>query len=67
MSRSATEETERTPLISDPHGGDEEELRTPLPWRPLIVLLLLAAVQPLAYEIVFPFISTNKSGAVVFL
>ena len=29
----------------------------PLPWRPIIVLLLLNGVQPLAYELVFPFIS----------
>lgn len=58
MSQSATEDTERTPLIGDLH--DEEEAPKPLPWRPLSVLLLLAAVQPLAYEIVFPFISTNN-------
>lgn len=30
---------------------------TPIPWRPVLVLLILTAVQPLAYELVFPFVS----------
>lgn len=28
-----------------------------LPWRQVIVILMLTAVQPLAFELVFPFIS----------
>ena len=30
---------------------------TPLPWRVLSALLLLTAVQPLAFEIIFPFVN----------
>ena len=30
---------------------------TPVPWRAVIVIFMLNAVQPLAYELVFPFIS----------
>ena len=30
---------------------------TPLPWRGLSALLLLTAVQPLALEIIFPFVN----------
>ena len=30
---------------------------TPLPWRVLCVLLLLMAVQSLAFEIIFPFVN----------
>lgn len=58
MSRSAIGDTEQTPLINDLHDSEEEEPK-PLPWRPIIVLLLLTAAQPLAYEIIFPFISTK--------
>lgn len=29
----------------------------PFPWRPVLVVLCLNAVQPLAYELIFPFIS----------
>jgi len=30
---------------------------TPLPWRPVLVLLFITAMQPLALEVVFPFVS----------
>ncbi|KAF8590893.1 MFS general substrate transporter [Ramaria rubella] len=30
---------------------------TPLPWRVLFVVLMLIAVQPLAFEIIFPFVN----------
>lgn len=30
---------------------------TSLPWKPLIVLQMLTAVQPLAFELVFPFVN----------
>ena len=30
---------------------------TPLPWRGLFTLLLLTAVAPLAFEIIFPFVN----------
>ena len=32
---------------------------TPVPWRPVLVLLMLNAVQPLAFELVFPFVSES--------
>jgi hypothetical protein len=49
-------DTESTPLLASVGGFDEPKSK-PLPWRPIIVLLLLNAVQPLAYEVIFPFIS----------
>ncbi|KAF8305973.1 MFS general substrate transporter [Clavulina sp. PMI_390] len=67
----AAQDTERTPLID--HGVVESQATpgstsmptknlasqssSPNNWRPIIVLLLLNAVQPLAYELVFPFIN----------
>ncbi|KAF8321239.1 MFS general substrate transporter [Clavulina sp. PMI_390] len=68
----ATHETERTSLIAHstnnylnaqsdyeaanaaPKGVSDPLSRN---WRPIVVLLLLNAVQPLAYELVFPFIN----------
>ena len=44
-----TTTTESSALVS---GG-----ATPLPWRVLSTLLLLKAVQPLAFEIIFPFVN----------
>ena len=44
-----TTTTESSALVS---GG-----ATPLPWRVLLALLLLKAVQPLAFEIIFPFVN----------
>ena len=49
-------DTERTPLLAN-FGDFDEPKPKPLPWRPIIVLLLLNSVQPLAYEVIFPFIS----------
>ena len=31
---------------------------TPLPWGKISILLMLNAVQPMAFEIIFPFVST---------
>ena len=44
-----TTTTDSSALVS---GG-----ATPLPWRVLSTLLLLKAVQPLAFEIIFPFVN----------
>ena len=44
-----TTPTEPSTLVS---GGP-----TPLPWRGLSTLLLLTAVAPLAFEIIFPFVN----------
>ena len=55
-------DTERTPLLVNSVDLDEPEPK-PLPWRPIVVLLLLNAVQPLAYELVFPFISTSQRSS----
>lgn len=32
--------------------------RTPLPWRPLLVLTSLNAICPLAFELIYPFINS---------
>jgi hypothetical protein len=32
--------------------------RTPLPWKPLIVLTALNAVCPLAFELIYPFVNS---------
>lgn len=64
----ALDDLERRPLLTasahDGSGADQatdgpntEATQTPLPWRPVLTLLLLNAVQPLAYELVFPFVS----------
>ena len=44
-------QSETTPLISS------QNTATPLPWKALIIVQLLAASQPLALDIIFPFIS----------
>ena len=31
------------------------------PWGPLIVILAISAVQPLCFELIFPFVSASKS------
>lgn len=57
---SASTDHERRPLLNDSEREEDLEEQTTskaLPWRPVLVLLLLNAVQPLAYELVFPFIS----------
>ena len=54
-------DTERTPLLANSSELDQPKPK-PLPWRPIIVLLLLNAVQPLAYELVFPFISASREN-----
>ena len=66
---------ERTPLLSNDinnverqlHSGDpsaplRKSTPTPkLPMKPLIVLITLNAMQPLVFELVFPFISALPS------
>ena len=43
-------DTERTPLVKvDPP--------TPFPWRPASTLFFLTLIQPLAFELIFPFVS----------
>jgi hypothetical protein len=42
--------------------GDTALETTPLPWKQLSVLLLLGAMQPFVYEIVFPFISAFETS-----
>lgn len=49
-------DTERAPLLGSVGDFNEPKPKS-LPWRPIIVLLLLSSVQPLAYEVIFPFIS----------
>jgi len=51
---------ERQPLLKDHESRDDHATKpdvTPLPWGPISVLLLMNALGPLAYELVFPFIS----------
>lgn len=63
---------ERTPLLSNELDDAERQLpperpATPvfksvapkLPMKPLIVLIVLNAMQPLVFELVFPFISES--------
>ena len=40
---------------------------TPFPWRAVAVILLLNAVQPIAFELVFPFISALSLHTTLFL
>lgn len=46
-------------LDSEAHdnASSSPPARTPLPWNQLIILLALVFVQPMAYEVIFPFIS----------
>jgi hypothetical protein len=48
---------ERQPLLKDHESPDTKPDVTPLPWGPISILLLMNALGPLAYELVFPFIS----------
>jgi hypothetical protein len=50
VSENGYRDPERTPLI-------QKEPPTPFPWRPASVLFMLTLVQPLAFELIFPFIS----------
>lgn len=38
---------------------DEKPAITPIPWGPISILLCFNALGPLAYELIFPFISTR--------
>jgi hypothetical protein len=43
------------------HAGDTPVAkgeRTPLPWKPLLVLTSLNAVCPLAFELIYPFVNS---------
>ncbi|KAF8311040.1 MFS general substrate transporter [Clavulina sp. PMI_390] len=69
--QSVEDVTERTPLIFDDTDPESAPQRAtsrppktfsgafapPRNWRPILVLLLLNAVHPLAYDLVFPFIN----------
>lgn len=43
----------------------QESEPTPLPWRPLLILLLLFAVQPCAFDLIFPFVSKCYSKSLL--
>jgi hypothetical protein len=45
-------DTERTPLVKPAPS-------TPFPWRPASALFFLILIQPLAFELIFPFISEH--------
>ncbi|KAF8330847.1 major facilitator superfamily domain-containing protein [Cantharellus anzutake] len=47
--------SERTPLLSSTQHDIPQQ--TPLPWGPISVLLMLYAVAPLAFELIFPFVN----------
>lgn len=53
VSENNEHDTERTPLI-------QADLPTPFPWRPASILFALNLVQPLAFELIFPFISEAR-------
>lgn len=53
---------ERQPLLDrstleDAQDQDPKPAVTPVPWGPISILLLLNTLGPLAYELIFPFIS----------
>ena len=59
-----TQSLTRTPLddeeqiLSSASSSSTQTLTsTPVPWRAVSVILILNGIQPLAYELVFPFIS----------
>jgi len=52
-------DTERTSLLV----SLDEPKPKPLPWRPIVVLLMVSAAQPVAYDLVFPFISMSERTA----
>ncbi|KIJ40986.1 hypothetical protein M422DRAFT_780622 [Sphaerobolus stellatus SS14] len=49
-------QSETTPLLSNPNAFPTSS-PTPLPWRSLAIVLLLTAAEPLALDIIFPFIN----------
>ncbi|EUC66729.1 MFS general substrate transporter, putative [Rhizoctonia solani AG-3 Rhs1AP] len=52
-------EDENQPILPDDEDTPvTEKERTPLPWKPLIILTALNAVCPLAFELVYPFINS---------
>jgi len=53
---SLLEDQERDGQIRGP-GLIVTDKPTPLPWRRVLVLLCLTAMQPLAFEIIFPFVN----------
>ena len=57
---------EREPLLAATSleasdSRDEKPAVSPIPWGPISILLLLNALGPLAYELIFPFISAQKA------
>ena len=44
-------------LSSASSSSNQTLTSTPVPWRAVSVILILNGIQPLAYELVFPFIS----------
>ncbi|KAL5641213.1 hypothetical protein ACGC1H_001631 [Rhizoctonia solani] len=54
-----TREDENQPILpNDEDTPVTKKARTPLPWKPLIVLTALNAVCPLAFELVYPFVNS---------
>lgn len=41
--------------------------RRPFPWKPVLSILSLAVVQPLAFELIFPFISELRKNIDIIL
>lgn len=61
---------EREPLLASSNlesaeAHDTKPAVTPIPWRPISVLLMLNTLAPLAYELVFPFISECPTESVL--
>ncbi|KLO14776.1 MFS general substrate transporter [Schizopora paradoxa] len=71
MTVDSTMDNERTPLLeSSGHDGSvasnspetcspvrKQPLSKPFPWRAVISICLLAAVQPIGFELIFPFVN----------
>jgi len=55
---SSSLEDQRSPSsLSSGSNSRRSDSPPPYPWRPLLILQLLTAAQPLAFEIVFPFVN----------
>ena len=59
---------ETTTLLNNSNDNDNDNVqqkksepsaRTPLPWGPTLAVCLLFSIQPLTFELIFPFISTS--------
>ena len=49
--------SENAGTVSSPLLTKRNQARTPIPWRPVTILLMLNAIQPLAFDLIFPFVS----------